>query len=109
MQYKYKKTIVLFTMMIAIYFAIIFVISNIKENDFDSTMQNDAVTSTIETEEIYTPEEYIAFAKSVNSGNTYQNCEVSLHANLVILPAIFEPPVRTFGATIPVFESQLFQ
>lgn len=27
----------------------------------------------------------------------------------VILPAIFEPPVRTFGATIPVFESQLFQ
>ena len=27
----------------------------------------------------------------------------------MILPAIFEPPVRTFGATIPVFESQLFQ
>ena len=28
---------------------------------------------------------------------------------ILILPAIFEPPVRTFGATIPVFESQLFQ
>lgn len=82
MQYKYKKTIVLFTMMIAIYFAIIFVISNIKENDFDSTMQNDTVTSTIATEEIYTPEDYIAFAKSVNSGNNYQGCDVNLQSDL---------------------------
>lgn len=92
-------------MMIAIYFAIIFVISNIKDNSFEETMNNGVNDSAAITEEIYTLEEYIAFAQSVNSGNNYQGCEVSL----LILPAIFEPPVRTFGATIPVFESQLFQ
>ena len=57
MQYKYKKTIVLFTMMIAIYFAIIFVISNIKENDFEETMQKSPDDSTIAIEEIYTPKD----------------------------------------------------
>ena len=56
MQYKYKKTIVLFTMMIAIYFAIIFVISNTTEDDFEQTMQNAMVASHMTTEEIYTTE-----------------------------------------------------
>ena len=82
MQYKYKKTIVLFTMMIAIYFAIIFVISNIKDNSFEETMNNGVNDSAAITEEIYTLEEYIAFAQSVNSGNNYQGCEVSLQSDL---------------------------
>ena len=69
-------------MMIAIYFAIIFVISNTTEDDFEQTMQNAMVASHMTTEEIYTTEEYIAFAQSVNSGNNYQDCEVSLQSDL---------------------------
>lgn len=69
-------------MMIAIYFAIIFVISNIKDNSFEETMNNGVNDSAAITEEIYTLEEYIAFAQSVNSGNNYQGCEVSLQSDL---------------------------
>ena len=69
-------------MMIAIYFAIIFVISNIKENDFEKTMQKSTADSTMAIEEIYTPKDYLTFAENVNSGNNYQGCEVSLRSDL---------------------------
>ena len=68
-------------MMIAIYFAIIFVISNVKWNDCNQNINN-TIASQMVREKIYTPEQYLAFVESVNSGNSYENCEVSLQSDL---------------------------
>ena len=67
--------------MIAIYFAIIFVISNVKWNDCNQNINN-TIASQMVREKIYTPEQYLAFVESVNSGNSYENCEVSLQSDL---------------------------
>ncbi len=81
MQYKYRKIIYLFLSMVVIYFAIIFVISNLKE-DYKESMKISDNVSPMDKMEIHTVEDYLAFAESINSGKDYLNCEVSLQSDL---------------------------
>jgi len=82
MQDKYKKIVCLCTKVIVISIAIIFIISNLNKEEFAQVSQSNNTVLHMIIEEIYTEEDYIAFAESVNGGNYYQNCEVSLQADL---------------------------
>ena len=97
MENNYNKIIFLFTKMIAIFIAIIFVISILKKMDIEKNLQSDGTVSPVTKEEICTPEDYLEFAEKVNSGNDYQNCEVSLQANLNFYGYDNVIPVGTVG------------
>ena len=82
MQYKYKKIVFLFLIIVTISIAILFVISKQKEETTEVIVQNSQAISHVIKEEIYTTEDYIRFKENVNSGDSYEGCEVSLQADL---------------------------
>lgn len=80
--YKYKKIIYVFLIIVLISAAAMIVILSIKETDVEQSMQDEVSFLYADKIEIYSPEDYLEFAASVNSGVDYQNCEVSLQADL---------------------------
>lgn len=97
MWYQYKKIIFLLPIITVISLVIIFVISNQKDEDFETIVQNENIVPYIIKEGIYTPEDYITFAESVNSGNSYENYEINLHADLDFSDYENLPQIGTVG------------
>lgn len=100
---KQKKYTYLFFSIILISITIIFLISALKEKETEYALQNEALTAYMMIEEIYTPEDYLAFVESVNSGNNYQNCEVSLQSDLDFFNYDNLDPIGTVGEEPIVF------
>lgn len=96
MWHKYKKIIISFLIIIIISIAIVLVISNQKE-DFGTVSENEASNSHMVIEEIYTPEDYLKFAESVNVGNSYENQEVVLCADIDFSDYDNLKPIGTVG------------
>lgn len=97
MQYKYKKIVFLFLIIMVISVAIVFVISRQKEENTEVIVQNNQIVSHIIKEEIYTIEDYSRFVENVNSGNSYEDCEVSLQADLDFSDCKNIVPIGTVG------------
>lgn len=97
MWHKYKKIIILFSIVIIISIAIVLVISNQKEEDYVTVSENDFSISHMVTEEIHTPEDYLEFAENVNAGNCYKNQEVRLCADLDFSNYDNLTPIGTVG------------
>lgn len=97
MWHRYRKILALIPIVIIVSMTIMLVISNQKEETFSYVENTDLENGKITTVEINSEEDYLIFAEDVNQGNSYEDCEVILCADLDFSEYENVPVIGTVG------------